>query len=469
MGMDDRIFNDSKITRILFKFAIPAIISLLVAELYNMVDTVFVGRYVGTEAIGALTIAFPVQRFLISIGMLIAVGTSTLVARNLGKQDKQGLISSILNALTMVFVALITVSIITFFFRENIITTLGASTSTYPLAEKYVSIILIGGIFQSIGLVACYIMTALGNTKITLYSNTLGAIINIIIDFFLVAVFGFGIAGAAIATVISQIIAFVYAMIEFKKVKQNFNLKFSLSSIIKSLKPAIIWTIAAVGFSTFIIEISDAIVAVVLNNLLFANGGDSAIVIVGVITRVSMFMFITIIGVSSAMQPIVAYNYGKQNFKRMKETLKVGITSVTITSLVLWLILMVFAKPIIGFFLKDDLILNDAITAFRICISLLPSVGLYYVVIYYYQAIGAAKKSFILSIYRQILIFIPVVFIMVNLFGVIGAWFAYPVSDLISSITSLFFMNKALKEKFYEDEIEEKSAKRFKEKAANTI
>ena len=470
MGMDDRIFNDSKISRVLFKFAIPAIVSLLVAELYNMVDTVFVGRYVGTEAIGALTIAFPVQRFLISIGLLIAVGTSTLVARNLGKQNKEGLISSILNALTMVFIALITISAITFFFRKNIITALGASSVTYPLAEKYITIILIGGIFQSIGVVACYIMTALGNTKITLYSNSLGAIINIIIDFFLVAILGFGVAGAAIATIVSQIIAFIYAMIEFKKVKDNFNLKFSFKLMLKSLQASVIWTILAVGFSTFVIEISDAVVAVVLNNLLFANGGDSAIVIVGVITRVSMFMFITIIGVSSAMQPIVAYNYGKQNFKKMKETLRVGITSVTITSLVLWLILMIFAKPIIGFFLKDASLLSDAVTAFRICISLLPSVGLYYTVIYYYQAIGAAKKSFILSIYRQILIFIPVVFIMVNLFGLMGAWLSYPISDFISSVTSLFFMNKALGEKFYsEEEIEEKAAKSLRQKAAKTI
>ena len=212
----------------------------------------------------------------------------------------------------------------------------------------------------------------------------------------------------------------------------------------------------AIGFSTFIIEISDAVVAVVLNNLLFAKGGDTAIVIVGVITKVSMFMFITIIGISSAMQPIVAYNYGRGNFEKMKKTLKVAISGVTIASIVLGIFLMTFAGPIIGFFLKDAIILPQAIKAFRICISILPAVGLYYIVIYYYQAIGSAKKSFILSIYRQMLIFIPVVFILVSKFGVIGAWFAYPVSDLISSITSLFFMQSALKEKFQKSEKIEK-------------
>ena len=190
----------------------------------------------------------------------------------------------------------------------------------------------------------------------------------------------------------------------------------------ESFNVGVLSGIAAVGFSTFVIEISDAIVSVILNNLRVMKGGDAAIITIGVITKVSMFMFITIIGISSSMQPIVAYNYGAQNYYRMKKALKIAIMSVTIASLGFWSIFMTFATPIIGFFLKDTLRLKEAIIAFRICISLLPAVGVYYVCIYYYQAIKQSRKSFLLSIYRQLVIFIPVAIIFVQMFGIIGAW-----------------------------------------------
>lgn len=200
------------------------------------------------------------------------------------------------------------------------------------------------------------------------------------------------------------------------------------------------------GFSTFIIEISDAVVAVILNNMLFSKGGDAAIIMVGVITRVSMFMFITIIGISSSMQPIVAYNYGAGNSKKMKEALKISIITVTIASFIFWFVLMVFATPIIGYFLKEKDILNETVRAFRICISILPFVGLYYIGIYYYQAIGGAKTSFLLSIYRQIVVFIPIALVLIDNFALMGAWISYPISDLISSLTSLYFIRRTLKE-----------------------
>lgn len=446
MGMDNKIFTNGKISTILLKFAIPAIISLLVAELYNMVDTVFVGRYIGSNAIGALTIAFPIQRLLISIGMLIAVGTSTFVARSLGEKNSKALKQTIVNAFFLTGLSLILLSLVIFLFKTNIIYFLGASSNTYPYANEYISIILIGGIFQCLTAVSCYIMTALGNTKITLYANSLGAIINVIVNYLLVAALGFGVKGAAIATVFSQVMAFVYTCYKFKEVKKTFNFDLSLRQLKLSFNKSIVSGIFAVGFSTFIIEISDAVVAVILNNMLFSKGGDAAIIMVGVITRVSMFMFITIIGISSSMQPIVAYNYGAGNSKKMKEALKISIITVTIASFIFWFVLMVFATPIIGYFLKEKDILNETVRAFRICISILPFVGLYYIGIYYYQAIGGAKTSFLLSIYRQMVVFIPIALVLIDNFALMGAWISYPISDLISSLTSLYFIRRTLKE-----------------------
>lgn len=440
MGIDNKIFTTGKTRSILLKFAVPAIMSLLVVELYNMVDTVFVGRYVGTDAIGALTLAFPIQRLLSALALLVGVGATTIVARNLGEKNYNELKKTIINSVFLTTIILVSVIAGLYIFKERIIYFLGASEVTYPLANEYISIILLGGLFQGIGITMCSIMTSLGNTKITLSSNSLGAVTNIIVDFVLVTIMGFGVTGAAVATVFSQIIAFLFALRSFMKVKSYYSLNFSLNGLNKGISFSLTKLILSIGFSTFVIEISDAVVAVILNNLLLSKGGDPAVVMIGVITRVSMFMFIAIIGISSAMQPIVAYNYGAENYEEMRNTLKVSMKTVSFISLIFWAVLIIFSKGIIGFFLKDKALLEETVRAFRIAISIIPSVSIYYIAIYFYQAIGDAKNSFFLSIYRQIVIFIPVVLIMVNYMGVTGAWVSFPIADAISSLTSIYFL-----------------------------
>lgn len=441
MGVDSKIFSEGKVGRVLWKFALPAIISLLVSELYNMVDTFFVGRHVGANAIGALTIAFPIQRLLSSTAMLIAIGASTAVARYLGEKNYGELKKTINTALSLTAVSLIVIPILMYIFLKPILIKMGASDVIYPLARDYVSIVLLGGIFQGLTFVMCFIMNSLGNTKVALYTNSMGAMINVVIDFILVGKFFIGVKGAAIATVISQILAFSFALFQFLKTKNQLHLKLSFK-----INFSITKIIIAVGLSTFVVEISDAVVAVLLNNLLSSSGGDEAIIIVGVITKVSMFMYITILGIASAMQPIVAFNYGSRNFERIKDTVKSAIKSSTFTSFALWAAMMIFTKQIIGSFLLEIEFLDEAVRAFRICISLFPIIGLYYIAMYYYQAMGEAKMSFLLSIYRQIVIFIPLLIVFVALWQVEGAWITYPVTDIIASVTGVVYIRKANKD-----------------------
>ncbi len=379
--------------------------------------------------------------------MLISIGASTFVARSLGSGNMKEVKDIIVNAFVLTVVTFLCVCLGIFIFKNSLITALGASSVVYPLADKYISIILIGSFFQCLSMVACYTMTSIGDTKIALYSNFIGAIFNIIIDYLLVAVLGFGVEGAAIATTISQVIAFAYTLYHFNKIRTKFSIKFTMKNIFKSFNKNLLAEIIAIGFSTFVIEISDAVVSVILNKLLVASGGDTAIIIVGVITKVSMFIFVTIIGISAAMQPIVAYNYGAGNYKKVRETLKVTIKAVTITSLGFGSLLMIFATPIIGFFVKDASILHSAVIAFRISIAVHPVIGIYYICIYYYQAIEESKKSFLFSIYRQLVLFIPLAILFVHMFGTVGAWIAYPVSDIISFVTSVYFIKKDMAQK----------------------
>lgn len=434
---ESKAFSEGKVSKVLLKFAIPAIISLFVAELYNMVDTIFVGRAIGATAVGGLTIAFPIQRLIISVGLLIAVGASTAVARSLGEGSLGKIKYIVMNALTLMLIGIFTLTVFIYRFKDSIIKHLGATDNIFPFANEYISIVILGSLFQCFTVIVGYIMTSLGNAKTNLIANSIGAISNIILDYILVISFTQGIKGAAIATVVSQIIAAFYALYHFLKIKNKFNISFTLR-----LNKEFSLSIIAVGFSTFIIEISDAVVAAILNNILSSNG-DLAIIIVGVISKVSMFLYITVIGMTSAMQPIVSYNYGAKNFTRLKEVVKKSIKALTITSTILWLLMMIFAGPIISTFIKEKDILIEAVKAFRIVISIFPIVGIYFIAIYYYQSIEEAKISFVLSIYRQLLIFIPIVFILVKSFGLIGAWIAYPVSDIISAFTGLYYMKKA--------------------------
>ncbi|WP_392486306.1 MATE family efflux transporter [Haloimpatiens sp. FM7315] len=452
-------FSTGKVSKVLLRFAIPAIISLLVAELYNMVDTIFVGIAIGPRAIGALTIAFPVQRLVSSIGLLIAVGASTIVARKLGEGESQRVGSVIVNAIFIMVVIILSLVFIIYVFKGKIIKGLGATENIFPYAKEYISLVILGAIFQCFTILMGYIMISLGNAKINLIATSMGAMCNILVDYLLVIVIPLGVTGAAVATVTSQIISAFYVLYHFLRVKNK--LKLSLNF---SMNKNIILTILAVGFSTFIVEISDAVVSVVLNNLLVPYG-DTPIIILGIISKISMFMYVTIIGISSAMQPIVAFNYGALNYKRVNDTVKVAIKAVGISSIVLWGVMMIFAPYIVGSFVSEKDILLEAVKAFRIVILIFPCIGTYFVTIYYYQAIEEARISLILSIYRQLLIFIPIALILGKYLGMIGIWIAYPISDGISAITAIYYKKKAMEIQSFHDESmagEEKVNKSYK-------
>ena len=441
MEIDSTVFSDQKIGKLLIKFAIPTMLSLLVMELYNMVDTIFVGSTIGAVGIGALTIALPIQKLITSTGLMMAVGTSTAVSRNLGGKKYENLRKIILNSLILTSLILISLCVLIFLFRDGIIKNLlGSSETLFPYAYQYISIILFGGTFQCLTLVIGYVIMALGDTKVTLKAMSIGATVNVILDAILVVHFSMGVKGAALATSFSQILAFSYAVFRFLKVKKEINLEFKFIFERKIVK-----TIISVGFSTFIVEASDGLLSIVFNNLLSASGGDDAVVIIGTITKVSMFLFITVLGISSAMQPIAAFNYGSKNYEKLKLVIKETIIFITATTFIVWGLMMIFPSNLIGIFVKDEDLLLRAVRAFRIVIIIFPCLGIYYVCIYCCQALGKAKASFILSIYRETLICIPAAIILVYSLGTLGAWIAYPVSDGIAALTGLFYIKKIVK------------------------
>lgn len=429
------VFTQKNIPLALLRFAIPGVITILLAEFYNMVDTFFVGYYAGAShegaaSIGAMSIAFPIQRMIIALSLMIGVGAALAISRARGAEDKEKMRKSIGISVTLGLVILSSVPLSVLLFSEQILTALGARSEIFVQAKIYIKIVVLGTFFLGFTNIFGYEMTALGHPKITLFATFIGALLNVVIDYILVGKYLMGVRGAAIATVFSQGTAFLFTfyMIMFYRKKYGFSLHPKWNFFLGKY-------ILGVGFATFIVEISDAVLIAVLNNILLPIGGNDAVIIVGAITRVSMFMYITIIGISAGMQPLAAYSYGASDYLRLRKIVQITSLIVFGSSAILWACIMIFAGEIIGSFMKNPELFEVTVSVFRYTIRIFPLISLYYVCIYYFQSVGKAGLGFFLSIYRQLLLFIPSIIILSRIFGIKGVWMSYPLSDLISALT----------------------------------
>ncbi|MBU5425280.1 MATE family efflux transporter [Tissierella pigra] len=431
MGKNNKLFGEEKIGKLLLRFSIPIIISFLVSELYNMVDTLFVGRSVGGYGIGGLVLVFPIQRIIIALGVMIAVGTSTAFSRANGEKNFEESRKIIRNGFSLCSLIMLVLTAIIYIFSEKVLIALGASERILPYAKEYLDIIIFGSTFLTLTTFISNIMIAVGNNKVSIISTSIGAIANIILDYILVVEFKMGVKGAAIATVVSQIIGFSYAYYNYVKIKKEYKIPLGFEIDKKIIIPIIL-----VGLSAFIIESEDGFLMAVRNHLLVNTVGDTGIVVLGVISKVYMFLFITMFGIASAMQPIAAFNVGAKNYKRLKTVMQKTTIYAFITSLIMWIGVMIFTPQLISIFVKEQEIIVESVKAFRIIVAALPLVSIYYVSIFYFQALGKARTSIFLSISKQLILTIPISIILVKVFnlGAMGVWLGYPISDILASI-----------------------------------
>ena len=437
MGKSGKLFGEEKIGKLLLRFSIPIILSLLVSELYNMVDTIFVGRNVGPNGIGALVVVFPIQRIIIALSVLISIGTATALSRSSGQSNLEKARSTIKNGFTLSYTLMIPITIIVLLFSSEILTFLGASNVILPYGKVYLQTIILGSTFLSLTIFISDVMISLGNSKISIISTSIGATLNIILDYILVVRLHMGVQGAAIATATSQLIGFSYAYYHYRKVVKQYNIPSGFH-----LDKKIVLPIILVGLSAFIIEAEDGIIMAVLNNLLLHTVGDSGIIVLGIISKLYMFLFIAMFGIAAAMQPIAAYNMGAKNFIRLKSVMQKTGLYAFLTSIVLWSLGMTFTPQLISIFIKDTALIQESVKAFRIMIAVFPLISIYYVSIFYFQAMGKAKTSILISVLRQLIIMLPVSIILVTVFnlGAMGVWLSYPISDILSSLAAFLLV-----------------------------
>ena len=435
--------GEQKISKLLINLSLPATIGMLVNALYNLVDTIFVGRGVGALAIGGLTIAFPIQMVIMAFAQMIGIGAASAISRSLGAKDIEKADYIAGNSFLLIVILSSIIAAIGLIFTEPMLRIFGATDTILPYAKDYITIILWGSIFFSFAMSSNNLIRAEGNAKVAMATMLIGAILNIILDPIFIFVFKMGVKGAALATVISKFVSFLYVLIYLYSGKSSLKVK------LHHLKPKmhIIIEILTVGSAAFARMVTGSVVAIVVNNSLRIFGGDIAIIIVGILQRVTMFIFMPLFGVVQGMQPIVGFNYGAKKLDRVKETLKLSLITTTAFASFGWLIIELFPLAIISVFTRDAEIIEKGSTIMRIVISMIPLIGIQIVGAALFQSLGKAVPSLILALLRQVLLFIPLVLILPRVLGLglWGIWIAYPAADILSVVLTVLFLRSELK------------------------
>ena len=435
--------GEQKISKLLVNLSLPATIGMMVNALYNLVDTIFVGRGVGALAIGGLTIAFPIQMVIMAFAQMIGIGAASAISRSLGAKDIEKADYVAGNSFLLIVILSSIIAAIGLTFTEPMLRLFGATDTILPYAKDYITIILWGSVFFSFAMSSNNLIRAEGNAKVAMATMLIGAILNIILDPIFIFVFKMGVKGAALATVISKFVSFLYVLTYLYSGKSSLKVK------LHHLKPKIriMTEILTVGFASFARHATGSIVAIVVNNSLRIFGGDMALIIVGIVHRVTMFVFMPLFGVVQGMQPIVGFNYGAKKLDRVKETLKLSLITTTAIATFGWLLVQLFPFAIISVFTREPEIIEKGSTIMRIVISVIPLIGIQIVGAALFQSLGKAVPSLILALLRQVLLFIPLVIILPRVLGLglLGIWIAYPAADILSVVLTVLFLRSELK------------------------
>lgn len=431
--------GEESISKLLMKFSIPAIVGMLVNALYNVVDRMFIGHIgggVGKLALSGVTVTFPIANIIMAFGMLVGIGTAALISIKLGQQKKQEAEQILGNAFTLIIIISLLVTTLGLIFLEPMLLKFGASKETFPYAKEYITVILIGVVFQNIGFGLNNTIRSEGNPRIAMFTMLIGGILNTILDPIFIFVFHMGTRGAAIATVISQAVNTIWVLSYFFSGKSVLKIRY------KNLKLdfKVIKSIFAIGMSPFSMQLAASVVTIISNRSLVKYGGDLALGAMGIIMSISMFVLMPIFGVNQGCQPIIGYNYGAKKYDRVKHALKLGILAATTITVTGTIIIQLFPKQLIGIFNKDPQLLAIGIHGIRIYLFMLPVIGFQIVSANYFQAIGKARISMFLSLSRQVIILIPLLFILPKFFDLNGVWISGPSADAIASILTAIFL-----------------------------
>lgn len=443
MKDNQQILGTEPIGKLLIKYSVPAIISMMVNGLYNVVDRIFIGNIpgVGPLAITGLGVTMPIMTIILAFGMLIGIGSVTNISIKLGQGKKEEAEQIIGNAITLAIIVGLLISIIGITFENQILHMFGASDGSLPYAKAYINIILLGTIFNLLGMVFNNSIRGDGNPKLSATIMVVGCLTNIVLDALFIMVFKMGIQGAAIATVTSQFVTAIWGLAYYTRGKST--LKFKKSSL--KLNKSLVGAIFAIGCAPFAMQIAASCVQIICNNSLKTYGGDLAIGAMATINSIIMMVGMPIIGISQGAQPIIGFNYGAKKYDRADKTLKICALAATIGLSIGWLLVQLVPAPIVSMFNSDADLVSISVDGIRKYLSMMPLIGVSMIGSNYFQAIGKAKQAMFLSLLRQVILLVPMMLILPRILGLNGVWFAQPIADVISFIVTFVLLFREVK------------------------
>jgi len=419
------------ILKLLIRFSVPAVFGMMVQALYNIVDRIFIGRAVGSLGIAATTIAMPIMMIGFGFALMVGIGGNALVSIRLGEQKRDKAEQVLGNAVVLMIISSTILVILGLFFIIPALRLFGATDTILPYARDYIQIIMLGWIVQTLGFGLNNFIRSEGNPKKAMVNMLVGSVSNLILDPIFIFGFGWGMQGAAAATVISQFISFVFVLHYYLGGQSLLKIR----SRYFRLEKQVVLRILAVGAAPFIFHIADSIVGAVINQQLKRYGGDAAISIAGIHISLMMMIFMFTIGIAQGTQPIVGYNYGAARYDRVKQALFLAVLVATIGVCMAWIVIMLFPVGLISLFNRNDMALIElGAHTFPIFFLLLPLLGFQVIASNFFQAIGKARLASLLVLSRTAVIQVPCILILPWFFGLDGVWMSAPLSIFGSSL-----------------------------------
>ena len=429
---DPHILGTERISKLLLQYSLPAIIGMTITSLYHIIDSIFIGHGVGPMAISGLAITFPLMNLVIAFSTLVGAGGSTISSIRLGQKDLKGATEVLGNTLMLCLTNSVFSAGIFFLFLDEILVFFGASEVTLPYARDFMQIILLGTPISYTMISLNNVMRATGYPKKAMLTSMLSVVCNIALAPLFIFYFGWGIRGAAIATILSQFIALIWVLHHFidKKSYVHFDKR------LLKMKLHIVLNIFSIGMAPFLMNVCTCIIVIIINNSLKTHGGDMAIGAYGIINRLLTLFVMIVLGLTMGMQPITGYNYGAGKMDRVKKTLKLGIIAGVAITTTGFLLCELFSYTISGFFTNNQELIDISAKGLRTCVLAIPIVGSQIVISNFFQSIGKAKISIFLSLSRQLIYLLPLLIILPKHYGVAGVWASMPISDALAFVTA---------------------------------
>jgi len=436
MKGDSASFGTQAIPKLLIKQALPASIGILVMSLNILIDTIFVGQWIGANALAAINVVLPVSFFIAALGMAIGLGGSSIISRSLGNNDIEKATKIFGNQIVLTFSLTISFAVFGLLFVDTIVPAFGGKGALNEPAKIYYTIVLYGVPVLGYCMMGNNVIRAVGKPKNAMYAMMLPSISNLTLDYLLIYVFDFGMHGAAWATTLSYCVCAIYIIFFFNSNHSELHLKMNDFK----LNAGISIEIGTLGTVTLARQGVISLSVLLVNNLLFGLGGESAVAVYAIISRLLMFSLFPVLGITQGFIPIAGFNYGAKNKKRVEEVIRIALLYATSFATLVFLMINIFSNSIGSIFTSELSVLEKAPAAIRWVFVATPIVGVQLIGAAYYQAIGKALPALLLSLTRQGIFFIPLVYFLPSFLGINGVWLAFPIAELLAAIVTGCFL-----------------------------